>query len=160
MSETPESADALPPPQPTTETSAADTPDAARVVLRDLHRIGNGFADLARDGLALLKAESKLFASALVLILVLAVMTGFLLAGATLLLVAAPVVLLVELGWFGPTLALVAVVVMLLVMAMLLLLMIRRLGRDLLFRRSRAALRGLPVVGQADAGEKAGDKTP
>lgn len=154
MSVPPESTDTLPPPQPTAETSGADAaPDAARVVLSDLSRIGNGFADLARDGLALLKAESKLFASALVLILVLAVMTGFLLAGATLLLVAAPVVLLVELGWFGPTLALVAVVVMLLLMAALLLLMIRRLGRDLLFRRSRAALRGLPVVGRADAGE-------
>lgn len=156
MSVPPESADTLPPPQPAAETSRADaTPDAARVVLSDLSRIGNGFADLARDGLALLKAETKLFASALVLILVLAIMTGFLLAGATLLLVAAPVVLLVELGWFGPTLALVAVLVTLLVMAALLLLMIRWLGRDLLFRRSRAALRGLPVAGRAEAGEKA-----
>lgn len=142
-------------PEPATETPRADAaPDAARVVLSDLSRIGNGFADLARDGLALLKAESKLFASALVLILVLAVMTGFLLAGATLLLVAAPVVLLVELGWFGPTLALVVVVLLLLVMAVLLLLMIRRLGRDLLFRRSRAALRGMPVIGRSEAGEK------
>ena len=156
MSVPPESADTLPPPQPAPEASRAEAvPDAARVVLSDLSRIGNGFADLARDGLALLKAESKLFASALVLILVLAVMTGFLLAGATLLLVAAPVVLLVELGWFGPTLALVAVVAMLLLMAALLLLMIRRLGHDLLFRRSRAALRGLPVMGRAEAGEKA-----
>ncbi|HEY9033354.1 MAG TPA: phage holin family protein [Pseudomonadales bacterium] len=146
----------MPPPQPAPETSRAEAaPDAVRVVLSDLSRIGNGFADLARDGLALLKAESKLFASALVLILVLAVMTGFLLAGATLLLVAAPVVLLVELGWFGPTLALVAVVVMLLLMAALLLLMIRWLGRDLLFRRSRAALRGLPVTGRVQAGDKA-----
>ena len=156
MSETPESEATLPPPESATDSSATDAaPDAARVLLSDLHRIGNGFADLARDGLALLKAESKLFASALVLILVLAVMTGFLLAGATLLLVAAPVVLLVELGWFGPTLALVAVVAMLLLMAALLLLMIRRLGHDLLFRRSRAALRGLPVMGRAEAGEKA-----
>ena len=156
MSQTPESEARLPPPESATDSSGADAaPDAARVVLSDLHRIGNGFADLARDGLALLKAESKLFASALVLILVLAVMTGFLLAGATLLLVAAPVVLLVELGWFGPTLALVAVVAMLLLMAALLLLMIRRLGHDLLFRRSRAALRGLPVMGRAEAGEKA-----
>jgi len=47
------------------------------------------------------------------------------------------------------------VLVMLLVMAALLLLMIRWLGRDLLFRRSRAALRGLPVTGRAEAGEKA-----
>lgn len=155
MSVTGEPEDTLPPSEPPADTSGTDAaPDAARVVLSDLSRIGNGFADLARDGLALLKAESKLFASALVLILVLAVMVGFLLAGATLLLVAAPVVLLVELGWFGPTLALVVVVLLLLVMAVLLLLMIRRLGRDLLFRRSRAALRGMPVIGRSEAGEK------
>lgn len=156
MSVTSEPEDTLPPPEPAPETSSADAaPDAARVVLSDLSRIGNGFADLGRDGLALLRAESKLFASALVLILVLAVMTGFLLAGATLLLVAAPVVLLVELGWLGPTLALVAVVVMLMVTAALLLLLIRRLGRDLLFRRSRAALRSLPVMGRASESEEA-----
>lgn len=155
MSETPESEATLPPPESATDSSATDAaPDAARVLLSDLHRIGNGFADLARDGLALLKAESKLFASALVLILVLAVTTGFLLAGATLLLVAAPVVLLVELGWLGPTLALVAVLVMLLVMAAVLLLMIRRLGRDLLFRRSRDALRMPPVSRPAGAAEQ------
>ena len=152
---TTESADNLSPDTPSPQSSAeqapADTPDAARVVLSDLTRIGHGFADLARDGLDLLRAESRLFASALVLILVLAVMTGFLLAGATLLLVAAPVVLLVELGWVGPTLALLAVVVMLVLVAMLLLLMIRRLGRDLLFRRSRAAWRNLPVAGRAAA---------
>jgi hypothetical protein len=156
MSVTSEPEDKLPPSEPAPETSSADgAPDAARVVLSDLSRIGHGFADLARDGLDLLRAESRLFASALVLILVLAVMTGFLLAGATLLLVAAPVVLLVELGWVGPTLALVAVVLLLVLVAMLLLLMIRRLGRDLLFRRSRAAWRNLPVAGRAasDNGE-------
>jgi len=142
MSVNPEPESALPPPEPAPETPRAGAaPDAARVVLSDLSRIGSGFADLA---------------SALVLILVLAVMVGFLLAGATLLLVAAPVVLLVELGWLGPTLALVAVVAMLLVMAALLLLMIRRLGRDLLFRRSRAALRSMPVLGQASNSEEAG----
>jgi hypothetical protein len=114
--------------------------DAAQVLVRDLSRIGAGFADLFRDSLALLKAESRLFASTLLLIVVLAVVTGFLLAGATLLLVAAPVVLLIELGWVGPTAALVAVLVMLLLVAGMLLWLIGRLGRDLLFRRSRAAL--------------------
>jgi hypothetical protein len=115
--------------------------DAARVLVRDLSRISAGFADLFRDTLALLKAESRLFASSLLLILVLAVVAGFLLAGATLLLVAAPVVLLIELGWVGPTAALVAVLVMLVLVAAALLWLIGRLGRDLVFRRSRAALR-------------------
>ncbi|MFN3714111.1 MAG: phage holin family protein [Alcanivoracaceae bacterium] len=114
--------------------------DAAQMLVRDLSRISAGFADLFRDSVALLKAESRLFASTLLLILVLAVVTGFLLAGATLLLVATPVVLLIELGWVGPTAALVAVLVMLVLVAVLLMRLIARLGRELVFRRSRAAL--------------------
>lgn len=110
------------------------------MLVRDLSRISAGFADLFRDSVALLKAESRLFASTLLLILVLAVVTGFLLAGATLLLVATPVVLLIELGWVGPTAALVAVLVMLVLVAVLLMRLIARLGRELVFRRSRAAL--------------------
>jgi hypothetical protein len=110
------------------------------MLVRDLSRIGAGFADLFRDSVALLKAESRLFASTLLLILVLAVVVGFLLAGATLLLVAAPVVLLIELGWVGPTAALVAVLVMLVLFAVVLMRLIARLGRDLVFPRSRAVL--------------------
>ena len=91
------------------------------------------------------RLESRLAASALVLIAVLTMVTGFLLAGATLLLVAAPVVVLIELGWFGPSLAVFTVVLMLLLMALFLLWVISRLGRDLLFRRSRAAWRRAPT---------------
>lgn len=118
---------------------------ASRVLIEDLSRISSGFTDLAADAIALLKAESRLAASALVLIVVLTIVTGFLLAGATLLLVAAPVVLLIELGWLGPSLAVIAVVVMLLLVALFLLWVISRLGRDLLFRRSRAAWRQRPI---------------
>jgi hypothetical protein len=117
---------------------------SSRVLIEDLSRISSGFADLARDAVVLLKAESRLAASALVLIALLTMVTGFLLAGATLLLVAAPVVVLIELGWFGPSLAVFTVVLMLLLMSSLLLWIIARLGRDLLFRRSRAAWRRQP----------------
>ncbi|MEE4249832.1 MAG: phage holin family protein [Alcanivoracaceae bacterium] len=128
---------------------------SSRVLAEDLSRISSGFADLARDALTLLKAESRLAASALVLIVVLTLVTGFLLAGATLLLVAAPVVVLIELGWLGPSLAVFAVILMLLLMASLLLWIISRLGRDLVFPRSRAAWRRRPgqPVQSAEEGE-------
>lgn len=119
-------------------------PASSRVLMDDLSRISTGFTDLARDALVLLKAESRLAASALVLIVLLTMVTGFLLAGATLLLVAVPVVVLVELGWLGPSLAVLAVILMLLLMSALLLWIISRLGRDLLFPRSRAAWRQRP----------------
>ncbi|MCC1497234.1 phage holin family protein [Alcanivorax sp. 1008] len=127
---------------PATESERPEAP--SRILMDDLSRISSGFGDLARDAVALLKAESRLAASALVLIVVLTIVTGFLLAGATLLLVAAPVVVLIEMGWLGPSLAVLAVVVMLLLMSLFLLWVVSRLGRDLLFPRSRAAWRQRP----------------
>ena len=137
------------PPAAEPEQSAA----SSRVLIEDLSRISSGFADLARDAVVLLKAESRLAASALVLIALLIIVTGFLLAGATLLLVAAPVIVLIELGWLGPSLAVFTVVLMLLLMSSLLLWIIARLGRDLLFRRSRAAWRRQPGQPVQRAGE-------
>ncbi|MDF1629235.1 MAG: phage holin family protein [Alcanivoracaceae bacterium] len=127
---------------PATEPQQSEA--SSRVLMDDLSRISSGFGDLARDAVALLKAESRLAASALVLIVVLTMVTGFLLAGATLLLVAAPVVVLIEMGWLGPSLAVLAVVVMLLLMSLLLFWVISRLARDLLFPRSRAAWQRRP----------------
>jgi|GEM_PF-3075288 len=130
--------------------SAADSSATTRVLLQDLSRISAGFADLARDGVALLKAETRLAGSALLLITVLTMMIAFLLAAATLLLVATPVVLLVELGWLGPTLALLAVILLAVLVSMLLFWLITRLVGDLLFQRSRAALRGWPHQGETE----------
>jgi len=109
-------------------------------VMADLSRIGAAMAALLRDSVQLLRAESRLWASALLLILMLTIAMGFLLAAAAVLLVAAPAVLLVELGWLGPTLALVVSAVALLLLAVMAELAIRRLSADMGFRRSRRAL--------------------
>lgn len=135
---------------PSTQSEGASS-GPSRVLLQDLSRISTGFADVARDGVTLLKAETRLAASALLLIMVLTMMIAFLLAAATLLLVAAPVVLLIELGWLGPTLALVAVILLALLVSAVLFWLIIRLAGDLLFQRSRAALARWPT--QAASGK-------
>lgn len=127
-----------------TEAPAAESgtapANAGSVLFDDLTRISVGLADLVSDTLSLWRAESKLAASALVLILMLAVMTGLLLAAACVLLVALPVVWLIELGWLGPSLAVLVVAVALLLMAWGLTVLIGRLARDLRFPRTRQAL--------------------
>ncbi|PKM22815.1 MAG: hypothetical protein CVV10_02400 [Gammaproteobacteria bacterium HGW-Gammaproteobacteria-14] len=109
-------------------------------VIADLTRIGAAMAVLLNDSFQLLRAESRLWASALLLILMLTMAVGFLLAAAAVLLVAAPAMLLVELGWLGPTLALLVSAAVLLLLALLAVLTIRRLSADMGFRRSRRAL--------------------
>lgn len=123
---------------------------AGNVLFDDLTRISVGLADLASDTLSLWRAESKLAASALVLILMLAVMTGFLLAAACVLLVALPVVWLIELGWFGPSLAVLVVAVVLFLVAWGLTVLIRRLARDLRFPRTRHAWQRLAATKAED----------
>lgn len=109
-------------------------------VMADLSRIGAAMAALLRDSLQLLRAESRLWVSALLLIVMLTIAMGFLLAAAAVLLVAAPAMLLVELGWLGPTLALLVSALVLVMLALMAGLAIRRLSADMGFRRSRRAL--------------------
>mgnify|MGYP005839318331 CR=1 FL=1 len=110
----------------------------------DAGALGSRISDLVRDATTLLQAESRLFVLALLWMLVLLVCAGLLLATALIALLLAALAALVQSGWLSWTLApLLAALALLLVVAVLLWL-VRLIGRDLGFRRSRALLRPAP----------------
>ncbi|WP_111656860.1 hypothetical protein [Isoalcanivorax indicus] len=114
--------------------------------LDDLRHIGGDASALARDTLVLLKAELRLFLTTLLTIIMLAAMTGLLLAGTLMVIGGSTAWALVDAGRLTPLMAGLAMVCFLLVATGLAWLWIRRLTADMRFAGSREAVRALAAL--------------
>lgn len=123
--------------------SSAEAGRAAEGWIDELRRAGSELGGVLRDTAALVGVEGRLFATALLFILVLAVALGFVLAGAVLAVGVALVLLLVVHAGLDPVLATLLGLIALLFFAGLLAWRIRALTRHLRFTHSRRALAGL-----------------
>lgn len=129
-------------PLPGTEAGGKD-PFAA---LDDLRHIGNDASALARDTLALLKAELRLFLTTLLTIIMLAAMTGLLLAGALMVAGGTTAWVLVDTGRLTPLMAGMLMVFFLLLTTVAAWLWIRRLTADMRFAGSREAVQAIAAL--------------
>lgn len=111
--------------------------------LDELRRTGEEVGGVLRETAALVGVEGRLFVTALLFILVLAVALGFVLAGVMVLVGVALVLLLVVHGGLDPVLATVIGMLALLAIAGVIGWRIRVLTRHLRFTHSRRALAGL-----------------
>jgi hypothetical protein len=126
---------------PSGDAGAPQTPPASQNdLISALKQIGDEFTGLFGEIARLLGVESRLFISSLLMIAILAVLAGFVLAGAVVFLGAALALLLTVHGGLDPVIAVLLVVVTLIVSAAGIFLWIRRLARNLKFNHSRRML--------------------
>jgi predicted membrane chloride channel (bestrophin family) len=108
------------------------------------------FSEWIKQGARLFGAESRLFVSSLLLIVMLAVTAAFVIAGALLVLVGAGVLLLIVHGGMDPVLAMVLASLVLFMIAVACFLCLRGLTKHLRFTESRRMLGRLTGAGQGD----------
>lgn len=114
--------------------------------LDDLRHIGNDASALVRDALALLRAELRLFLTTLLTIIMLAAMSGLLLAGALMVAGGTTAWALVDTGKLSPLMAGMLMVFFLLLIIMAAWLWIRRLTADMRFAGSREAVQAIAAL--------------
>lgn len=131
---------------PATEDAGANPPPPDDELAGHFRRVGDEFAELFRSISRLLGAESRLFASTLLLVLSLAVLAGLLTAAAVVFVCAAVVLVLVRQGGLDPAVAVLLVVLVLLAVVAGIFRWIRGLSADLRFRHSRRMLAELARV--------------
>lgn len=117
-----------------------DPPPPESELVGSLKRLGDELVDLFRAGADLVTAESRLFASSLLLIVVLAVVAGFLVAGAVIFIGATVALLLMQYGGLDAVIAVLLVTVTMLVAIVGIVLWMRGLSRHLRFEHSRQML--------------------
>lgn len=126
------------------ESPPADSPEAEppseRELLARLGALRDEFAEWVTQGARLFGAESRLFASSLLLIVVLGVTAAFVIAGALVFLVGAAVLLLIVHGGVDPVIAVLLATLVLFVVAAGCFLGMRALTRHLRFTESRRML--------------------
>lgn len=135
--------DPVGPEQPGLPPPAASAPDGApseRELIARLGELRDEFAGWVAEGARLLGAESRLFASSLLLIVILAVTAGFVIAGALLFLVGAIVLSLIVHAGLDPALAALLASIALFGVAVGCFFGVRALKKHLQFNESRRLL--------------------
>jgi len=125
-------------------------PAPGNELIAHLKQISEEFAELFREGARLVGSESRLFATTLLLIATLAIVLGFVIAGALVLLGVAFILLLIRHAGLDPVIAVLIVVLALVGLAAGIVVWVRGLTRHLRFRESRRMFARISASGQND----------
>ncbi|MDX5445109.1 MAG: hypothetical protein LPJ87_03525 [Zoogloeaceae bacterium] len=139
---------------PTAGASSTAEGSSERELLSRLGELRDEFAEWVKQGARLFGAESRLFVSSLLLIVMLAVTAAFVVAGALLVLVGAGVVSLVVHGGMDPVLSMLLATLVLFAIALVCFFCMRGLTRHLRFAESRRMVARL-TGGSQDSSEGA-----
>jgi hypothetical protein len=132
--------------------SSADQVPPEQDLLARLGELRDEFTGWVKQGARLFGAESKLFASSLLLIMILGVTAGFVIAGALLFLVGAGALSLVFHAGMDPVIAVLLATLVLFVIAIVCFFCMRNLTRHLRFTESRRMLTRLSGGSGPDEG--------